>query len=265
MRVRELAADDGEWRASCPSCGETEVQVVATATRVRLGEDFPRTRVRLTKELERSRRLVKCVGCSLWYFDWVPSRTTFRELWGSPSGAGRWSLEVRGVVERALQAIRERGRTPGAVLDVGGSDGAASASLPGGWTRVLVDPVTPSSIGAGVTVLHGFLEDLQLGSERFDLVLAFDVLEHFESPGAALRKLADALKPGGLLLIETGNRDCVFARLFGPAWYYLQYLEHLQAFNQRSLLEALGRNGLTPRQADRVRHSTGSLRWRVRR
>jgi SAM-dependent methyltransferase len=50
--------------------------------------------------------------------------------------------------------------------------------------------------------LHGDLQTFDFGPRRFDLIICWDVLEHLETPEAALMRLAGALKPGGRLLIK---------------------------------------------------------------
>lgn len=48
-----------------------------------------------------------------------------------------------------------------------------------------------------------------LGSEPFDLIASLEVVEHVEDPAAFVRGLANALKPGGLLIMSTPNRTPV--------------------------------------------------------
>lgn len=51
------------------------------------------------------------------------------------------------------------------------------------------------------------------------------------------------LKPGGILVIETGTSDSLGARLLRAGWYYLSYLEHFQAFSNQSLSHLLRQYG----------------------
>jgi SAM-dependent methyltransferase len=46
----------------------------------------------------------------------------------------------------------------------------------------------------------GDVEHFDLPEDRFDVVVAFNVLEHLEAPAAVLTKIARALKPGGILV-----------------------------------------------------------------
>ncbi len=49
-------------------------------------------------------------------------------------------------------------------------------------------------------------EDLAAAGERFDVVLAMEIVEHVTDPTAFLKTCADMVKPGGLLFVATINR-----------------------------------------------------------
>ncbi len=79
--------------------------------------------------------------------------------------------------------------------------------------------------------------------ERFDLVGAFEVLEHIEADEAALRSWADRLVPGGTLLLSV------------PAWqsrFSSQDVEvgHIRRYDPDDLRELAERVGLTDVQVE---------------
>jgi 2-polyprenyl-6-hydroxyphenyl methylase/3-demethylubiquinone-9 3-methyltransferase len=54
---------------------------------------------------------------------------------------------------------------------------------------------------------HGTAEDLASVGERFDVVLNMEVVEHVSDPTAYLAACRDLLKPGGLMICSTINRN----------------------------------------------------------
>ena len=79
---------------------------------------------------------------------------------------------------------------------------------------------------------------------RFDTVLAMHVLEHDDDALGLLRKIASFARPGGHVVIEVPNLDCVWAKPFGKYWdgWYLPY--HRQHFTQQTLVRLMERGGL---------------------
>jgi SAM-dependent methyltransferase len=61
-------------------------------------------------------------------------------------------------------------------------------------------------------------EDAKHG-ERYDAVLAIDVLEHLDDPVAGLERLSALLAPGGALLVTSPDPTCLAARVAGPRWW----------------------------------------------
>ncbi len=113
---------------------------------------------------------------------------------------------------------------PGArVLDVG-----CAAGLVADGVRLCgyeVEGVEPSPGMAahardrlGLTVHVRRFEDF-VADRPYDAVLMLQVLAHFVLPAAAVRTAAAALRPGGLLVIETWDRESRTARLFGRFWH----------------------------------------------
>jgi SAM-dependent methyltransferase len=69
----------------------------------------------------------------------------------------------------------------------------------------------------------------------FDVVTAFEVVEHVADPRAESRTLAHILRPGGLFYCTTPNFDSASRRLLGPAWSVIDYPEHLCYFTTATL------------------------------
>lgn len=77
-----------------------------------------------------------------------------------------------------------------------------------------------------------------------DLVTCFHTLEHDENPRELLARVASLLAPGGTLVAEVPNHQCIWARLLGPLWdnWYLPY--HRVHFSGASLVGLAHHAGL---------------------
>ncbi len=60
---------------------------------------------------------------------------------------------------------------------------------------------------AGLRFTQGSLEALPFAEASFDLVLAFEVIEHLTNWAGMLREARRVLKPGGVLLVSTPNKS----------------------------------------------------------
>ena len=91
------------------------------------------------------------------------------------------------------------------------------------------------------------LAELQaLPDAQFDVISLVEVIEHIEYPDPVIALVARLLRPGGLLLLTTGNNDCPVARRDGLAYrYYLPEI-HVGIFNPRCLAQIYARHGLSP-------------------
>jgi SAM-dependent methyltransferase len=264
MLIRALPLSEFVVRQECPACHATAGRVVSTRTGFSMAEQFPRGRVVPSEEVLERRRLLSCRECGLWYFDLVASPELVMHLLDQPGLVERWDQGVDRPAFQRARAVLAR-RAPGRILDVGAHSGGFLDTLPDGWSRTALEPMQSSSGGIeGTRVLNGFLEQVDLGVEDYDAISAFDVFEHLSDPDLAVGRIARALVPGGVAIVETGCVDALAARVLRGGWYYINFLEHFQAFSRRSLEGLFRRHGLEVATARRVFHSPVGLPLRLR-
>lgn len=71
---------------------------------------------------------------------------------------------------------------------------------------------------------------------EFDCITAFDVIEHVQRPREFLVNCLAALRPGGYLVIATGNLDSRTFRFMGSRYGYCTFAEHLSFLSPRWLV-----------------------------
>ncbi|ATY32764.1 bifunctional 2-polyprenyl-6-hydroxyphenol methylase/3-demethylubiquinol 3-O-methyltransferase UbiG [Sphingomonas psychrotolerans] len=102
-------------------------------------------------------------------------------------------------------------------LDVGCGAGLLAEPLARMGAKVTGLDAAPENIGAArahaaamgldLEYVAGGIEDLP--GRRFDLVTSMEVIEHVSNPAAFVAGLADALAPGGLMILSTPNRTAL--------------------------------------------------------
>jgi 2-polyprenyl-3-methyl-5-hydroxy-6-metoxy-1,4-benzoquinol methylase len=96
-------------------------------------------------------------------------------------------------------------------------------------------------------------------SEKFDLILLLNLIEHVEDPNALLRKAKQLLSPQGLVLIKTPNAGCAESRwLRHRNWGAFHCPRHWVLFSSHALEGALSRAHLEP---VRLEFTQGATFW----
>ncbi|MBA4216425.1 MAG: bifunctional 3-demethylubiquinol 3-O-methyltransferase/2-polyprenyl-6-hydroxyphenol methylase [Methylibium sp.] len=166
-----------------------------------------------------------------WSATWWDARGPMRPLHVTQALRGRW---VREAAERhfgrPLAGLR--------VLDVGCGGGLMSEALARDGAQVVGIDASAGNIGAArrhaqaepalaarLDYRHGEPHTALQPGERFDLVLALEVVEHVADVPAFMAQVAAAVAPGGLLVASTINRTLRSAALaIGMAEYVLRLL-----------------------------------------
>jgi 2-polyprenyl-3-methyl-5-hydroxy-6-metoxy-1,4-benzoquinol methylase len=98
----------------------------------------------------------------------------------------------------------------------------------------------------GIDVQITSLEKARLPESYYDLVVLFDVFEHFVEPRVCLNKIFQTLIPGGYVIIKVPNFGCFESKLFEKFWFPLDVPRHLLYFSQEVLTKFLMKFGFLP-------------------
>ncbi len=221
-------------RVACPSCG---------------GHD--------AKRMRQSADIVQCDTCQTVYLRTRLTRDAMRKLYQSYADDGSHMALPKSLADAEqsglkrdyfLNEILQFVQPGGGFLDVGCGWGAflLNARSKGFSPRGI--ELTKACVGYANSQLQIPVTDVQLdecdiapGSLR--VVTMNHVFEHLPDPRAALKKIIEALEPGGMFCGIVPNFDSVCSEVLGEKWFWLDPNYHYQHFTPatvRKILETAG-------------------------
>jgi SAM-dependent methyltransferase len=207
--------------------------------------------------------LVRCRDCGLVYVGARQADFTFSSTDRQRTQALGDRVTELGIVapeveeaERPLRLAADRDRLArlardgppgGRLLDVGCATGTFLQVAEGVFDAEGVEPdpgTSEQARAAGRRVTTGTLAELAAAA-GFDVITMFHVIEHLDSPRAALERVRALLRPGGIVVIETPTVDCAWFRLAPGHWRQL-IPDHYFFFSRPTLERLLRETGFEP-------------------
>lgn len=195
---------------------------------------------------------VRCRGCGLTLINPRPPFSTVRATYDAAYSAG-YTVKAAEKSTRAARRVRRLAREfggHGRWLDVGCSAGfVVKAAADAGFEAHGVD-IEPAAVDYGRRQLGltdlacGLLDEQRYPDGHFNIITAYDVIEHVPDLNPFVHELARLLTPGGM--IEIGTPDIGHWRVPRAleCWHEFKPSEHLYYFNRATLSRLLARHGL---------------------
>jgi SAM-dependent methyltransferase len=202
---------------------------------------------------ENGHQAVSCDGCGLVFVTPRPTEAEMKRLYEGQETKVNLGLQIRNVeraeyeARRALDLIRRHAPSGGDLLEIGCAAGYFLAEASSAGFRPVGIDITRQFVEYGTNVLgvdsrEGTLDSVPLPPKSFDVVYHRNVLSHLAYPLDAFRKMHELLRPGGLLVYQTGN----VAELPGARWAGTNELDlpdHLFHFGEKQLRTLNERTG----------------------
>jgi SAM-dependent methyltransferase len=182
---------------------------------------------------------VACPGCGLAHLDPRPGAfelaACFDESYFTGGIAGGYDdyerdeplhrRNARARVARAARFAEVHAGRPVRLLDVGCAHGyVIDAARAMGWQAEGVE-ISPALLGRlrgrGVRVEERLGDVAGERPGTFDVVTAYQVLEHVADPAVFLADAVRCLRPGGVLVVQLWDRASAVARLSGRHWHVI--------------------------------------------
>ncbi|MGD0845168.1 MAG: class I SAM-dependent methyltransferase [Geobacteraceae bacterium] len=219
-----MIVDNNFVHEQCPLCGFASVGKLGDIT-------YPLPLAFSSKEiiLKNKPELWKCRRCKSGFTQYaIPERAAV-QLYEAGAGNERW-ISKPFVEEKPDEVIRvlEKIFLPGSrVLDVGCNTGELldfARSRRCHTAGVEYSMASREFVKAkGHNIFTSFYETGGL----YDVISAFDLVEHLYDIPLFFTACQNKLKDKGLVVILTGNFSCFSARITGADWWYVRFPEHI--------------------------------------
>lgn len=196
---------------------------------------------------------LKCPKCKLIIVDPLPSLEEMRDYYDADYEVEEGMGTARADAEFLFQATA-RSRIPqvrpyaksGRWLDVGCANGAFLEIIADlGYDTHGIDLSENAVAIAKSKNLNARAATIQdcRSDASYDLVSAFDVIEHVLNPESFVEAANSLLSLGGIFLVTTPDTQSIMARIMGPRWYEYIPETHFFNFNRKNLAALLQRSG----------------------
>ncbi|HEY6202891.1 MAG TPA: class I SAM-dependent methyltransferase [Candidatus Limnocylindria bacterium] len=208
---------------------------------------------------EHRGRIVACQVCGLARRDPIPAPGDLRAIYSaedyfqlsSATGIGYRDYFADATVyrpyfRRKVAILRRYATPPGALLELGAGAGfALEAARDAGWDvhglELSSGAVAWARQRFGVDVAVGGFDDLR-DHECWDVIAAFQTIEHLVDVRSALRQVREALRPRGLVFLTSPDHGSLSRKATRGLWPSYRP-EHLVYLDQRSLRRLLEEEG----------------------
>jgi SAM-dependent methyltransferase len=197
--------------------------------------------------------IVRCESCTHMQLDRFPSEEELEAAYEDAASDDYVEEEAgqRASFASVLERLERYAPERGCLLDVGCWVGFLLAEARDrGWRECVgIEPSAFASeyarerLGLDVRTEELFTADLPVG--HFDAVVMGDVLEHLTRANEALDRVAELLRPGGLLTLELPDAGSRVARALGPRWWSV-IPTHIHYFTRESAATMLRRHDFEP-------------------
>lgn len=183
--------------------------------------------------------------------------------------AGEFGRDLQGAAPFTGLRILDIGCGGGLLCEPMARLGAAVVGVDAGGSNIPVAQTHAEQSGLNIDYRHTTAEALAAANEQFDVVLNMEVVEHVADPLAYLTACQKVLKPGGLHLCSTINRNSKsFAMAIVGAEYVMRWLpkgthEWKKFITPDELFSLMSQAGMTPVDRKGYQFNPVTWRWRV--
>jgi SAM-dependent methyltransferase len=252
------------WHAQCPACGSQFIRELGK-------QSLKKLELYSSSAIVQSQRpeIWTCLSCKSMFKQNSVNEADSVILYSGGNAISRWSGDAAktgktflskktAAMRKCLKDILQKSQN---ILDIGCNDGsflddARSFGLKTSGVEYSCEARSFCSAKE-----HKVFSSLDEVDSSFDLITAFDLVEHLYDISSFLTKCKDLLVPGGRIVIITGDPECLMARAARQNWWYTTFPEHVVFPSLRYFSMV---DGLLLEDHFRVRHSRQDFKFPIR-
>lgn len=178
--------------------------------------------------IESNPELWRCGSCKSAFVQNIVPEEDAKRLYSEGTG-DRWSNlpfsekqieEIVGELSKLLRPgikVLDIGSNTGELLDYAHSKGCTTYGVEFSQRARIISERKGHKIFSSLSEVKG----------SFDIITAFDLIEHLYAPCLFINKCKGMLSSQGVLIIQTGDISSLSARVAKAKWWYIKYPEHI--------------------------------------
>lgn len=207
-------------------------------------------------------RLYKCKACFMLARHPILTTNEYNKLYADAETTVWMSTSrtLRVDQKLVLKMIEDKKINRCRILDIGCYTGELLEALSDNYTKFGVEMSTKAASQAkekNIKIIGNDLYKID-STEKFDIVVAIDVIEHTQNPAEFILNLIKLLKPTGELIISTGNTDNWMWRYLKNKFWYSSFPEHISFIGVNWLFEFATKQNLIVTKIDTFNYAAYS-------
>ncbi|MDR0542017.1 MAG: class I SAM-dependent methyltransferase [Dysgonamonadaceae bacterium] len=229
--MSRILIDNSTKNVQCPVCFSTNIHKIGDLQYDSNAELMYSTNA-IT--LRNTPYLCECLECLSWFSQNIVSEADSIMLYSTGNSEKRWKTDifentVSDDILKIMKSILSLYKSANAkLLDIGCNTGELLD-----WAKANYHfdtfglEYSESARKILINKTHTAYPSFNDISETFDIITAFDLVEHLYDFPDFMKHVEKLLKPNGMLLLLTGNNNCYEAKKLKNDWWYVLFPEHV--------------------------------------